>query len=72
MIATGMYDEYATRYQPLITLAEAAEIARCPLGTIYDWSSRGLFSAFKTKRGRRVLLDRNKFLRFLLDDDRAD
>ena len=57
--------EYSQKYPPLILINQAAEIAQVPVGTIYDWSSRGLLDGFKTKRGRRVRLNRDAFLRFL-------
>ena len=58
---------FAEKYPPLITIGEAAEIARVPVDTIYDWSHRGLLDNFKSKRGRRVLFDRDAFVRFILD-----
>ena len=69
MDADDLDREYAAKYQPLILLAEAAEIARRPLGTIYDWSSQGLFDGFKVKQGRVALLGRKAFLRFLMGGD---
>jgi len=60
-----LYREYRQQYLALITLDQAAEIAHSNKGTLYDWSSRGLLDGFKTKRGRRVLLDLFGFLRFL-------
>lgn len=46
---------------------QAAEIAQVPMGTIYDWSSRGHFNDFKSRRGRRVrLINRDAFVRFLI------
>jgi excisionase family DNA binding protein len=59
--------QFSERYPPLITVEEAAEIARLPSSqTIYDWSSRGLLDAFKVKCGRRVLFKRDLFIRFIL------
>jgi hypothetical protein len=59
-------EQYAELYQPLITADDAADIARIPLGTVHDWSSRGFFDGFKSKRGRRILLNRDDFVRFLV------
>ena len=59
--------EYAGKYPAYLLVAQAAEIAQVPLGTIYDWSSRGLFDAFKTQRGRRIRPNRESFVRFLTD-----
>ena len=59
-------NEYASSYAPIISTKDAAEIADRPLGTIYDWSSRGLFDGFKVKCGRHLRLGRDAFIRFLL------
>ena len=62
--------EYSLRYPPLITATEAAEIARHDsLGTVYDWSSRGLLDAIKSKRGRRMHLDLAGYIRFLVGQE---
>ena len=57
--------EYAGKYPGMITFKQAAEIAHRAMATIYDWSSRDLFSDFKVKRGRGGLLERDGFIRFL-------
>ena len=64
--------EYAKTYPALIDFRQACEIAHCPLDTVYDWSSRGLFREFKSKPGRRALLDRNAFVRFIVTCDTSD
>ena len=61
--------DYKQQYPPTISLTQAAEIAGVPLGTVYDWSSRGEFDAFKSRRGRRVRLIRDEFVRFLLESE---
>lgn len=61
--------DYAQHYPPSISLDQAAEIAGVPLGTLYDWSSRGELDAFKSRRGRRVRLIRDEFVRFLLESE---
>ena len=61
-------EEYGRHYPPLITVEQAAEISRRKIQTIYDWSSRGLLDASKVKRGGRLLLKRDAFVRFILDD----
>jgi excisionase family DNA binding protein len=62
---TTCLEEYARHYPPLITSEQAARIAQVPVATVYDWSSRGLFDSFKTKRGRRIRLNRDAFVQFL-------
>jgi len=58
--------EYGATYPPLITVEQAARIAHAPPGTIHAWSSAGRLDAFKTRCGRRVLLHRDAFVRFIL------
>lgn len=62
-----LLDEYRRKYPPLLLIHEAAEIARVPKQTMYDWSSRGLLDALKVKRGRRVLFLRDAFIRYVID-----
>lgn len=63
--------EYASKYDPLIVFEEAAEIARAKKATIEQWSSRGYFDRFKTKSGKRVLLRRDDFVRFVLEGNKC-
>lgn len=60
--------EYATKYPALISLDQAAAIAQVPIGTLYDWSSRGFLDAFKSVRGRHRRLVRDAFVRWLLGE----
>lgn len=64
--AAEVMAEYANRYPPLITVEQAAEIAHVPIATIHAWSSDGAFDGFKVHRGRRILLQRDCFVRFVL------
>ena len=64
----SMIAAYAAIYQPLISVGEAAAIAKVTPKTIYDWSSRGLLDPFKSKRGRHLRLIRDQFVRFVTED----
>ena len=64
-----LFSEFAKLYPPLITVDDAAAIARVPVATVYDWSSRGLLDAIKSKRGRRLLIDLRGFIEFLIDKE---
>ncbi len=57
--------QYA-HYPPLLNIEQAAEIAQRSKATIHDWSHRGLLDAMKFRRGRRLLIARDAFVRFLL------
>ncbi len=58
--------EYAQRYEPLITVEQAATIAHVPPATIHSWSSAGRMDSFKVRCGRRVLFHRDAFVRLVL------
>lgn len=60
--------EYREHYPALISIEQAMAIAGVPRATLYDWSSRGLLDAIKVRRGRRLLLARDGFLRWLLSE----
>jgi excisionase family DNA binding protein len=62
----GIYEEYAQRYPPLITVEQAAEIAHVPKATIHAWSSANRLDEIKIRCGRRILLKRDSFVRFVL------
>lgn len=63
--------EYALLYPPLIEVEEAAKIAHVPKGTIHAWSSAGRLKEFKYRRGRRILLHRDAFVRFIVEAVRS-
>jgi hypothetical protein len=65
----NIFDEYARNYPALITAKQAADISHREIQTIYDWSSRGLLERCKAKRSGRLLLKRDNFIRFILDDE---
>jgi hypothetical protein len=63
--------EHRQQYPALIDVDQACAISRRPKATIYDWSSRGLLVGIKSRRGRRLLLDRDRFVQFLIKNDAA-
>lgn len=64
--AAEVMAEYANRYPPLISVEQAAEIAHAPPATIHGWSADGAFDGFKARSGRRILLQRDCFVRYVL------
>ena len=52
----------------LLRLEEAAEIARVQRSTVHWWSCDGRLDRLKVGCGRRTLLVRDEFIRWLLDD----
>ena len=60
--------DIAARYGPVLTLEEAAELVRLPLGTMRDWRSRGLLASCAIKTGRHVRLWRDRFIKAVFND----
>jgi hypothetical protein len=56
---------WASRFPPILNVEQAAELASVPVKTVYDWSSRGLLSGCACRRGRRLLLWRDRYVQFL-------
>ena len=67
----AILEEYASKYPALLTVAQAAEIAQKPVGTVYDWSHRGYFDGIKRPLGREIRLLRDGLVRFMLDRSTA-
>ncbi|MCG8585860.1 MAG: hypothetical protein MI757_14225 [Pirellulales bacterium] len=64
-----IYDEYARKYPPLIDVKQAGEIAHAAKATIHSWSSAGRLDDFKHRSGRQILLERDAFVRYLLNEE---
>ncbi len=54
-------------YPPILNVAQAAQLARVSPKTVYDWSHRGLLMTCAHRRGKRLRIFRNRFVRFLFD-----
>ncbi|MCZ7647974.1 MAG: helix-turn-helix domain-containing protein [Planctomycetota bacterium] len=52
---------------PILTVDEAASLARVPRKTILVWSSKGHLSCCARKRGKHLLIFRDKFLEMLFN-----
>jgi excisionase family DNA binding protein len=62
-IATALSAEpWTTKFPPILTVEEAAELLRVPVGTIYDWSSRELLKNCCLKVGRHLRFWRDRLL----------
>jgi hypothetical protein len=62
----AIVSEYAKSYPALITVEQAGQIAHVPRATIHAWSSAGRLDGMKTRCGRRILIARDPFVRFIL------
>ena len=52
----------AEGWSTVLTVKEAAKLAREPVKTIYDWSSAGRLARCARKRGKRLLIVRDRFI----------
>ena len=64
--------EWATKYPPLLTLEQAAELIQIPVQTLYSWRSRGLMGNCSRKIGKHVRVFRDRFLLNLLNEGLSD
>ncbi len=53
---------WATKFPPVLTVDEAAQLARVPKQTVYAWSSQGLLKGCSRKVGRHLRILRDKFV----------
>ena len=52
----------AAKVPPLLTVDEAAQLARVPKQTVYAWSSQGLLKGCSRKAGKHLRILRDKFI----------
>ena len=52
----------AAKFPPLLTVDEAAQLARVPKQTVYAWSSQGLLKGCSRKVGKHLRILRDKFI----------
>lgn len=64
--ATGVWAE---KFPPYLTIEQAAELLQVPVGTLYDWSSRGLLKGCARRVGKHLRFDRNRFIHRVFNED---
>jgi hypothetical protein len=58
----------ATKFGPVLTIEEAAELLREPVGTLRDWRSRGLLPGCARRIGREVRFLRNRLIKQVFNE----
>jgi excisionase family DNA binding protein len=53
---------WAARFPPVLTVAQAAELLKVPIRTIYSWSSRGLLDRCAAKVGKHLRIRRDRLI----------
>ncbi len=61
----GRWDD---EYPPVLTVPQAAALAGVSIKSIYDWSHRGLLLHCARRKGKRLRIFRDRFVRFLFED----
>jgi excisionase family DNA binding protein len=54
--------DWATKFPPILTVSQAAELLQVPVRTIYDWSSRGLLKHCSRRVGRHLRFVRTRLV----------
>ncbi len=52
---------------PVLSVSQAAAALNVPIKTIYEWSSQGRLDACARRRGKRLLILRDKFFQEIFD-----
>lgn len=60
--------DVAARFPPVMTAAQAADLAQVPLNTLYQWRSRGLLTGCSRKVGKYVRFFRDRFIQKLFNE----
>jgi excisionase family DNA binding protein len=59
---------WASRFPPILSVDQAAELLQVPKQTIYDWSSRGLLEGCKLRVGKHLRLLRDQLVHKIIGD----
>lgn len=54
--------DWATKFPPILTVGQAAELLQVPKKTVYDWNSRGLLKSCSKRVGKHLRILRDQFI----------
>lgn len=54
---------WATKFPPVMSIEQAAELLQMPIATLYDWRSRGLLNGCCRKVGKRLRFLRDRLMK---------
>ena len=57
--------KWADEFPPILNVAQAARLAHMSEGTIYNWSSKRLLTGCASRKGGRLLIWRDRFVKHL-------
>ena len=58
--------EWVSRFPPILTVDQAADLMTVPKATIYAWSSRGLLDECSARAGKHLRILRDEFIKKFL------
>jgi hypothetical protein len=53
---------WAEKFPPVLSVAQAAELAQVPIGTLYTWSSQGRLQSCAARAGKHLRIWRDGFI----------
>jgi hypothetical protein len=62
-------DTSASRFPPVLSIEEAAELIRVPVATLYDWRSRGLLNDCSRRYGKRIKFFRDRLIKQIFNEE---
>ena len=63
---------WAAKFPPLLTVDEAAALARVPKQTVYGWSSQGLLKGCSRRVGKHLRILRDRYVQKLFNEGLHD
>jgi len=58
----AFFDNSGGRFPPVLNIQQAAELLQAPIGTIYEWSSKGYLKGCCRRRGKRLFFWRDRLI----------
>ena len=66
--APFMESDWGSRFPPVMTVGQAAEMLQVPKSTIYEWSSRGMLHGCARRVGKHLRIFRERLLRHVFNE----
>jgi excisionase family DNA binding protein len=59
---------WTSKFPPVLTVNQAAELLQVPKATVYDWSSRGLLKGCSRRMGKHLRFWRDRLLKHVFQN----
>lgn len=67
-VARAFEGRWGDDFPPVLNVSQAARLAHVPVKTIYEWSSQGRLDGCAGRPGKRLLIFRDRFIKFLFEN----